>query len=144
MSSLKAQIEHHGVTYDAEVATINSTRLGWEDHGCFQAQLNVTYGSGGSGTSIAGMILDTVPATREPGSERRPTLFGMAMIQGLICTLAGDFGNWESLKGQRIFTLFDPADEPRHGFLCKGVASIDGRRVLVFDEVLRQWEKGDD
>jgi hypothetical protein len=40
MNALKVTVVHEGVTYSADVMTIESTRLGIEDHGIMSAMLH--------------------------------------------------------------------------------------------------------
>lgn len=115
---LTATIDHEGVVYGAEVATIESTFLG-EDHGIFTAALNVAFGCGH--TSVGTLGSGT---------------FG-AWIMQTLDTLLGAHGAWESLAGRRLFLLYDAALDPyaRAGFNCKGIARLDGEHVFIFDEL---------
>lgn len=135
MAEIESTLTHEGVTYAATIVTIERTALGREDHGIFLAQLHVD--GGGWGTTVGGHALDNKPREREPGSPRLGTAFGMQYIIEVITTVVGEYGRWEDVKGKRIFLLHEEGTSRFNaaGMNCKGIASLDGRRVMIFSEV---------
>ncbi|MCG7607178.1 hypothetical protein [Mycobacterium sp. CnD-18-1] len=136
MSEIETFLTHDGVKYAATIVTIESTSLGREDHGIWQAMLYV--GWGGCGTGVGGFALDGQPNRNvPPGDKRTPTAYGLQWIIEATETVCGECGRWESLPGKQCFMLHDADSGPydRAGFNCKGIASLDGKRVMVFDDV---------
>lgn len=74
-------------------AKIESTFLGREDHGIMTFVLDLVGEGWGQGFGTYSM--DTYN-----GEKRVPTLFGMAIIMGILDTLEVD--SWEKLKGQIV------------------------------------------
>lgn len=139
MTQIDSTLTHDGVPYAATIVTIERTELGREDHGIFQASLRVHWG-GGSGTAIGGYALDGKPNPDGPLGKhaRTPTAYGMQWIIETIATVLGEYGKWEDLVGKRMFMLHAPMTDTysRAGHNCKGIASLDGERVMIFEEVL--------
>jgi hypothetical protein len=135
MADIESVLTHNGEDYAATIITIERTELGREDHGIWHTMLHVRWG--GAGTGIGGYVLDGKPESREPGSKRPGTAFGMQWIIETVETVCGEYGKWEDLRGARCFMLHDVAEGRynRAGFNCKGLASLDGKRVMIFSEV---------
>jgi hypothetical protein len=76
-------------------AKINSTMLGYEDHGIFSFYLNLDYD--GSGQSAGGYALDSYIKEKD---KRIGTVLGMQLIIEILKTL--DIESWEKLKGTYI------------------------------------------
>jgi len=83
------------MTYSDETgnAKIENTFLGREDHGIMTFMLNLA--GDGSRQGFGTYSMDTYN-----GKKRVPTLFGMAIIMGILDTLEVD--SWEKLKGQLV------------------------------------------
>lgn len=128
---LKTQVEHEGVTYDAETAVIRETDLGWEDHGIFTFMLHVDYSSYGGSTGIGGIVLDGKP-TKEYG-DRVPTALGMAYIVEVMRILG--VRRWEDLRGQQMLVLFDQDQTSRAGMGAVGIANRGTGEALIFAHV---------
>lgn len=110
---MKITLDHDGVTYVGELARIESTFLGYEDHGIFTATLNLAVRSGGQST----------PGYAITGA-REPLKFVLELMK------ACGVSQWEHLPGCRIMALY--ADD-RLGMIA-GVANIDEPgRVFIFD-----------
>lgn len=71
------------------IARIESTTLGYEDHGILTAMLHVTYG--GSGQGIGGLMLDQ-------------TTVG-TFIVGVL--RACGVGSWEEVRGRTVLVLLE-------------------------------------
>jgi len=146
---LNTTLSHGDKTYAAEMATIRRTELGREDHGIFHAMLHVDFASGGS-TGIGGYALDD-PLLRDnitdrseyAGTIRRGTAYGLQWIIEAIYAVLGDFCTWEQLVGKRLFALYESDVETynRAGMNCKGIASLDGNRIMIFSEVINHVEE---
>lgn len=80
------------------IAKIESTHLGYEDHGIFTLLLNVNYG--GSGQSIGFHSLDNPSPT---GKGRVGTRYGMEYIMRVMS--ACGVSKWEDVKGRTIIVL---------------------------------------
>ncbi|ACH62025.1 hypothetical protein MYRNA_17 [Mycobacterium phage Myrna] len=138
MAEIESTLTHEGVTYAANIVTIERTTLGREDHGVFLAQLHID--GGGWGTTVGGHVLDDKPATRDGKTDRLGTAFGMQYIIEIISTVVGEYGSWEDVKGKRIFILHEQGTRrfDAAGYNCKGIASLDGKRVMIFDQVVER------
>lgn len=110
---MKITLDHDGVTYIAELARIDSTFLGYEDHGIFTAQLNLSVGSGGQSTP--GYAIEKGAA---------PVWFLTEIMRAV------GVSQWEHLKGLRTLALY--ADD-RFGPIV-GLANLDkATEVFIFD-----------
>lgn len=128
-----ARITINGVTYRAESAQIESTTLGFEDHGCAIAMLHVDYG--GSGQGIGGNALDEYVGERGEG-ERLGTAFGMEYALSILKVVG--VKSWEKLPGAWLYVL---KTEDRGGWGSDGIANIkDPRnRYLIFDDLVNKY-----
>lgn len=81
-----------------QIARVESTTLGIEDHGIFTAFLHCTFG--GSGQGVGGYGLDE--PVHEDGKfiGRRGTAYGMEWITR--CIKACGVDSWEKIKGRTI------------------------------------------
>lgn len=80
------------------IARIESTFLGWEDHGCFTCSLNVDYG--GSRQGVGGYVLD------RPGVEgRQGSVYGTEFLLRTMRACGVD--RWEKLPGRTVYVLTD-------------------------------------
>jgi hypothetical protein len=140
MAEIESTLTHNGVTYAAAIVTIERTELGREDHGIFHTMLYVD--GGGWGTGIGGYVLDDKPESLDGKSPRRGTAFGMQWIIETVETVVGEYGRWENLVGKRIFILHEVGTSKfsAAGVNCKGIASLDGKRVMIFSEVASHVE----
>lgn len=111
-----------GTKYQGEIGYIESTHLGYEDHGIFTAQLGVQFASGGY-TGLGGYCLDQSGAT-----ERQATLYGMEFIMKVMAAVG--VSKWEDLTGKRIIALFPEDALVHHGFECVGIAHIAEDRIF--------------
>lgn len=133
MAEIESTLIHNDVTYAATIVTIERTELGREDHGIWHTMLHVAWD--GSGTGIGGYVLDDKP---DKDRKRPGTSFGMQWIIETVETVCGEYGRWENLKGTRCFMLHESAEGrySRAGMNCKGIASLDGKRVMIFADVV--------
>lgn len=133
MTEIDSTLTHHGVSYAATIVTIERTELGREDHGCWHTMLQVNWN--GCSTGIGGYVLDDMPGPES--RHRRGTAFGMQWIMEIVETVCGKYGRWEDLKAARLFMLHELTEGKysRAGINCKGIASLDGQRVMIFAEV---------
>jgi hypothetical protein len=95
--------------YVEQIAKIERTFLGFEDHGLFTVTLSLTYGGGGQG---AGMACLDEPVTDEDGKflGRTGTKVGHDYIIGIIRACGVD--SWEQIKGRTVIAL---REEGYHG-----------------------------
>jgi hypothetical protein len=132
-------IEHDGATYHGQLARIDSTRLGWEDHGILTAYLNCSWASGGIG--VGGFCLDT-PQSREKRDagdySRKGTAYGLDHLMRLMETVGVD--RWEKLPGQQVLVLFEDSGGP--GSISVGIANaLDEDKVLVLQQHAEAWRR---
>jgi hypothetical protein len=76
-------------------ALIESTMLGWEDHGILTAWLTFTYD--GAGQGFGGYSLDEPIKKDGKFLYRRGTDYGMQFIEGIMKAVGAT--SWEKLKG---------------------------------------------
>jgi len=125
-------IEHNGITYTGQIAIVESTFLGMEDHGIFTA--NVAFKAGGWGQGTGHYCLDA-PIKDEDGKflRREGTGYGMDYIMAVIEVFGAR--SWESIKGMSAIVL----RENDYGMIL-GIAHLhDENKVLVFTEHLEAW-----
>jgi hypothetical protein len=108
-------IEHAGVEYNADVATIERTFLGREDHGIFTAYLcfkGESYGQCEQGRALQGESLYTY-------------------VDATLKVLGVD--TWEQVARQRVFVLRQGS---AFGTIL-GIAHLTEDRVLVWPELFK-------
>jgi len=130
MSNVSISLEHGGKKYAAEIATIEATTLGIEDHGVWSACLQL---AGSSWGQVAGGYCLDRPSTEGGSARRVGTAFGMDHIMAIVETLG--CRDWEHVKGQRCLVLREDAYGSIHG-----IANLTGENVLVVAEHAAQWQ----
>jgi hypothetical protein len=131
-----------GRTFEMRLGMIDSTMLGYEDHGIFTAQLMLDYGSSNQGAG--GLFLDTKgeddsDTHSTPYSKRRRgTAFGMDWIMRVMDTVGVE--KWENLPGKRVYALIPPGD-----YLVRGLANIRNPefRYLIFEDHFADFRRED-
>jgi 3D (Asp-Asp-Asp) domain-containing protein len=87
-----------------DIAKIERTMLGYEDHGILSCMLHVTYGSSGQG--VGGYCLDTPIRDADDNFVcRMGTAYGMEFVARVIRACGVD--TWEQIKGRTIYVLQD-------------------------------------
>jgi hypothetical protein len=109
MTSIKITITHQDRDYLAEIAAVESTLLGPEDHGIWTAQL--TFAGPSWSQSSPGYTLTSVDQI-------------IRIVETLAC------GDWEHVKGVRCYVLRDTSP---HGQIV-GIADLHGERTLLFSD----------
>lgn len=133
MNALKVNVVHEGVTYSADVMTIESTRLGIEDHGIMSAMLHCK-GDGG-GTGVGGYGLDQYD--KEKG-RRVGHAFGLQWLMQVMATVGVE--RWEKLPGSRVLVLYPHSESHIHlGQIAVGIANVDTGKALIFRELAAAW-----
>jgi hypothetical protein len=94
--------------FTREIAKIETTFLGVEDHGILTATLRVNYG--GASQSIAGYALDDKPSEGPDGRHRRGTAEGVEFVARLL--RACGVRSWEQLPGRTVYVLFNNQRRP--------------------------------
>lgn len=136
MGARTLTIEHNGVTYSGEIATITSTFFGTEHHGILSASLNLKFD--GSGISVGGYCLDSVhkdEAGRFVG--RVGSAYGLDHLMRIMETVGVD--NWEQLQGRQMIALFE--GNGGWGASAVGIAGLTNDKVLVFKEHANEWRE---
>jgi len=112
---MAAQEARNIVGYVRQVAKIEKTSLGYEDHGIFTAWAYVTYGFASQG--IGGYALS---AYDKNSKEQVGTRYGMEWIIRFLRACGVD--SWEKLQGRTVYALF--ADPGAHG-LVVGIEPLE-------------------
>jgi hypothetical protein len=133
-NNMSITLEHNGVTYYGDIATIRTTGLGENDRGFFTA--NIELSGDGWGVSAGGAYaLDGKP---EEGSyERTSTAYGMDFIRQLLRVVG--VSEWEKLIGKRVVAL--RTDKVGWGSTNVGLANIDTGKVFIYREHADFWRE---
>lgn len=135
MSGVKVKVEHHGVTYAGQIATIKSTMLGTEDHGLWTFYLNVQWPGGGVG--VGGYCLDISQKDADGKFvDRVGTAYGLDVLMRVCETVGVD--RWEQLPGQQVIVLFE--GESYLGSQSLGIAGTTSGKVLILKEHAEAWK----
>lgn len=128
-------VEHDGKTYSGQLAKIDSTALGFEDHGILTASLNCSWSGGG--ISVGGFCLDQ--STGSPDYNRVGTAYGLDHLIRLMETVG--VSRWEKIPGQQVIVLFDSAPGvSTWGSTSVGIANVlNEDRVLILKAHAEQW-----
>lgn len=114
-----------------EIAKIESTMLGVEDHGIFTSMLFVTYG--GSGQGIGGYGLDEWDKDKK---RRIGTAYGLEFIKRTM--KACGVSEWEKLKGRTIYVL-----KESDGWNAKvlGIEPLptENGETFIFDDLAKEY-----
>lgn len=128
-------VEHDGITYQGQIGTIRSTRLGYEDHGILTANIDIAFPGGGIG--VGGYCLDSPAEKGNSRAGRRGTAYGLDHIIRILETVGAD--RWESLPGRQVIVLF--ADTAGLGGRSVGIASTTTDKVFVLQAHADQWRE---
>lgn len=137
MTARTITIEHNGTTYHGELARIDSTSFGWEDHGILTAMLHCSWVNGGVG--VGGFCLDE-SLGKEGDYERRGTAYGLDHLMQIMSTLGVD--RWEKLPGQQVIVLFE--GEGAWGNRSAGIAAVLSDKVFIPAEHAQAWRDRED
>jgi hypothetical protein len=131
-NEIRLTVEHDGVEYGGQIATIKSTALGFEDHGILTAWLHCEWQGGGIG--VGGFCLDQT--TGKPDYARQGTAYGLDHIIRLIETVG--VSKWEDLRGKHVIVLFNGTSA--WGAQSVGIANVtDPKKVLILREHADSW-----
>lgn len=129
---MKIVISHNGKDYSGQIGTIKQAFLGVEDHGIFSASLGFSWPGGGVSAGNYGL-----DQWSEKDQRRVGTAYGLDHIKAILDTIG--VTDWSNLVGTNAIVLFE-ATGSFLGQMSKGVASLDGTRVLIFSEHFEQWK----
>lgn len=118
--------------YEAELATVDSTRLGINELGLYSG--DVVFTGVGWGQSFGGVRLDQAIG-RGPESYSVGSHYGMTHLMRIMEVVGG---TWETLVGKRCYVL---RRGPRFGATIAGIASLDGERVYILDELIEEVDR---
>lgn len=134
--SVKSVAKNSTPEYLKEIAKVESTFLGIEDHGILTATVGFKLGSGsyqstpGYGFDVYnGERADPKPAPEYP-QDRVGSRFGMEFIRRLLEAFGVD--EWDKIRGRTVYVL---REEP-YGFI-KGIEPLptEGGKRFIFDEL---------
>lgn len=129
-------VEHNGKTYSGQLAKIESTSLGYEDHGILTAYLNCRWASGGIG--IGGFCLDEPKDRGSRDYTRVGTAYGLDHLIRLMETVG--VNDWEGMVGAQVVVLFDvPPGQSALGTTGVGIAGVLNDKVLILKEHAQAW-----
>lgn len=136
--SATVAVEHDGKTYAGQIATIDSTTLGWEDHGILTANLNCSWKGGG--ISVGGFCLDQ--STGTPDYTRRGTAYGLDHVMRLMEAVG--VNRWEKLPGKQVIVLFDAKPgAATWGRQSVGIAGLLNETVLILTDHAEGWRSAE-
>lgn len=104
------------------IAKIESTHLGYEDHGIFSLNVSFSYGGSGQGTGHYSVC--------SGGSDSPTDAVGIRLVKAIID--ACGVRSWERLVGRTVFVL----KEPGWSGMVRGLAPLPtekGTRVVFAD-----------
>lgn len=121
---MKITIEHEGKTLYGNIATVESTKLGWEDHGILTAYLTLKWE--GSGVSFGGYGLDEPKDRDLRDYTRAGTAYGLDHIMRIIETVGVE--SWEKIKGAKVIAFF--GSENSWGSQIIAIGGLDNGKVF--------------
>lgn len=120
-------IEVGGRTFRGEVATIESTMLGYEDHGILGLASSTMGQSAGSY-----FLDDRLSPNHDNGPEPHGSAAGIDYIQRVLRVVGAD--SWEQLRGMRVIAL-----RTQEFGVIDGLANVDDDRTFVFQDWADEW-----
>ncbi len=117
-------------------ALIESTMLGWEDHGILSCMVYMAFD--GSGQGFGGYALDEPISKDGKFLYRRGTDYGMQFIEGILKAVGAD--SWEKLKGMHCRVQTD-SDHSFGGRIVK-IGHILKDQWFDPDELLKRMKQG--
>lgn len=112
----KTTITIKGVDYEAQLARVKGTHLGYEDHGIFSVNIDFEGVSGSWGQGTGHRFADT-PARLFPWVKMLTSFFS-------------SFGKWEDIVGKECFVL-----RRSYGGAIVGLVSKVSDEALLFDDI---------
>lgn len=112
--AINTTIDHEGKSYFAEIATIESADLGFEDHGILGWNLAFKGASWGQGSGWRGLGFETA--------------YGTHVINEVLKGVGA--GRWSELKDKRVFVL----REDQFGSIV-GTSNLEGDKILLWDSI---------
>lgn len=128
-----ATMEIDGVLYTLNLAKIEDTMFGWEDHGILTAVLYLDFGVSAQGAGF--FCLDT--STGAPNYERKGTALGLDHVMRIMRVVG--VSKWEDVKGKRVYALRAGS----WGSPIDGLANVDHPESshLVFKTHVAEWQE---
>lgn len=120
----------NGILYQADLATIGSTFLGYEDHGMGTAYLNFE-GPGWIQSNLAVIL-----SRRDEYIQRGLAIGFEFVLRVLDCV---GCSNWESLVGKKVYAL-----KCNTSHNIEGILSLDCERFLIFQEVYNMMKNSNE
>jgi len=114
--------------YEEVIARIESTHLGYEDHGIFSLNVRFSYGGSSQGSGHYAICSKNSNDPRDSA--------GIRLVKAIVDACGVE--KWEDLKGRTVFVL----KEPGWSGMVRGIAPLPterGKRV-VFKDVLEDSE----
>jgi len=134
VSERSISVPHNGKTYSGRIAKIESTSLGFQDHGILTAMLHCSWSGGGIG--VGGYCLDQPKDKGGRDYSRTGTAYGLDHIIRIIETVGVD--SWEKLTGKDVIVLFD--GDSGLGRMSVGIAGLLNDKVLILKEHAESWQ----
>jgi hypothetical protein len=139
MSTRTITVEHDGKTYSGQLARIDSTSFGSQDHGIVSAWLHCSWKSGGIG--VGGFCLDTPkPKDQRAAGDytRLGTAYGLDHLMQIMATVGVE--TWEKLPGQQVIVLFEDGRDG-WGSTSVGIAGVLNDKVLILKQHADSWRE---
>lgn len=131
MATRTIEITHKGVSYVGQVGRIESTYLGWEDHGIVTAYLGVNLDDG-SFRQVGGYCLANYNADT---NEQEGTAFGLDHVMAIMKAI--NVRSWEEVKGKSITLLLEDSGWNSKVMGITGIHNDDN--ILIFEEHTQRW-----
>lgn len=123
MVSVRIDVTHNNVAYEGRIETIDEAFLGWEDHGIFAMSLKFRDGSSYQGTPPYCL-----------SSRGKGTAFGLGWVMAAMKVVGVE--QFNELRGKQAIVL-----RPSPSGFISGIASLDGNRVFIFEELRNEYPK---
>lgn len=108
-----------------QIARIDSTHLGYEDHGMFT--VNLTFDFGGSGQGLGHLIL----AGSKPSAKDE---VGIRLLRAIMDACSAR--TWDEVKGRNVYVLRDGPDEWTAKIVGIEPLPFNKGKRVIFQEVL--------
>lgn len=130
MTYIRTTIDIGGREFIGQLATVEYTRLEYEDHGFLVAGVSLDIHNGGGvtfGGHVLGMDKETWPYTEHNPAYLRLWVDKVLVVSGRRC--------WEQVAGAKLYALFER--DGLAGDVVKGICSLSGQHWFVPEDYER-------
>lgn len=105
------------------IARIESTHLGYEDHGIFSLNVSFTYGGSGQGTGHYCVC--------SSDSDQTTDAYGIRLVKAIVDAVG--VNSWEAVKGRTVIALRENGDWHAPVIGIAPLPTEKGKRVIFRD-----------